>query len=66
MATAPDIDEALLRDALNATGAHTAREVIEEGLRTLIRLKNQRELLKLRGKIRWEGDLDAMRTDIDE
>lgn len=37
--------------------------MIEEALRTLIRVKGQEEIRSLRGKLHWEGDLDAMRTD---
>jgi hypothetical protein len=36
-------------------------EFVEPGLRTLLRLKQQTELRKMRGKYGWEGDLDAMR-----
>jgi Arc/MetJ family transcription regulator len=48
---------------LKATGLKTKREAVEEGLRTLLRLKQQTELRKLRGKYEWVGDLDAMRRD---
>ncbi len=65
MRTNIEIDDVLMRDALAASGARTKREVVEEGLRTLIQIRGQRRLLELRG-IGWEGDLDAMRTDIDE
>lgn len=47
--------------ALKATGLQTKREVVEQGLRTLLRLKQQTELRKLRGKYEWVGDLDRMR-----
>jgi Arc/MetJ family transcription regulator len=57
------IDDKLMRDALRATGLKTKREAVEEGLRTLLRLKSQAEIRRYRGKLRWEGDLDAMRTD---
>ena len=57
------IDDKLMRDALHATGIRTKREVVEEGLRTLVRFSKQAEIRKLRGKFKWEGDLDAMRTD---
>ena len=57
------IDEKLMKDALRLTGAKTKREAVELGLRTLVRLRQQEELRKLRGKLAWEGDLDAMRTD---
>lgn len=49
--------------ALKATGIKTKREVVELGLRTLLRLKQQTDLRKLRGKYEWVGDLDAMRRD---
>jgi len=57
------IDDKLMRDALRATGMKTKREAVEEGLRTLLRLKRQEEIRKFRGKLVWRGDLDAMRTD---
>ena len=55
------IDEKLLRDALRATGLKTKRETVELGLRTLVRLKRQAEIRRLRGKLEWHRDLDAMR-----
>jgi len=57
------IDDRLMRDTLRATGLRTKREAVELGLRTLLRLKRQAEIRKFRGKLHWEGDLDAMRTD---
>jgi Arc/MetJ family transcription regulator len=57
------IDDKLMRDTLRATGLKTKREAVEEGLRTLLRLKRQAEIRKLRGRLNWQGDLDAMRSD---
>ena len=57
------IDDKLMADALKASGARTKREAVELGLRTLLQLNRQSELRKLRGKVQWEGDLDAMRRD---
>uniref|UniRef100_UPI003B5B996C type II toxin-antitoxin system VapB family antitoxin n=1 Tax=Novacetimonas labruscae TaxID=3229898 RepID=UPI003B5B996C len=57
------IDDALMTDALKASGVKTKKEAVELGLRTLIRLKQQRELRTLRGKLDWQGDLNAMRSD---
>lgn len=57
------IDDTLMTDALKAAGVKTKREAVELGLRMLIRLKQQRELRTLRGKLDWQGDLDAMRSD---
>ncbi len=57
------IDDKLMRDTLRATGLKSKREAVEEGLRTLLRLKQQAEIRKLRGKLNWRGDLDAVRRD---
>lgn len=57
------IDDQLMRDTLEATGLQTKREAVEEALRTLLRLSKQAEIRKLRGKLDWHGNLDAMRTD---
>jgi Arc/MetJ family transcription regulator len=57
------IDDKLMRDTLRATGLKTKREAVELGLRTLLRLKRQEDIRRFRGKLDWQGDLDAMRTD---
>lgn len=57
------IDDQLIADTMRATGLRTKREVVELGLKTLLRLRQQSDIRKLRGKIVWEGDLDAMRRD---
>lgn len=57
------IDDALMAEALKATGLKTKREAVELGLRTLLRLRQQAAIRALRGKLAWEGDLEAMRTD---
>jgi Arc/MetJ family transcription regulator len=59
------IDDDLMRAALRATGLKTKREVVELGLRALLQLHRQARVRKYRGKLMWEGDLDAMRTDRD-
>ena len=55
------IDDKLMRDTLRATGINTKREAVEEGLRTLLRLKRQAEIRRLRGKLNWQGDLNGLR-----
>ena len=63
MRTNIEIDDKLMKDALRATGAKTKKEAVELGLRTLLDLRVQEKARELRGKITWEGDLNAMRTD---
>ncbi len=55
------IDDKLMSDALKSTGLTTKREAVEEGLRLLIIRNKQQAIRKLRGKLKWEGDLDEMR-----
>jgi Arc/MetJ family transcription regulator len=61
MRTHIDIDKLLMKQALRATGLKTKRAVVEEGLRLLIKLKKQKEILGLAGKVRWHVDLDKSR-----
>jgi Arc/MetJ family transcription regulator len=57
------IDEKLMKETLRLTGLKTKREAVELGLRTLVRLRKQQAIRRFRGKLPWQGDLDAMRTD---
>ena len=57
------IDDKLMDETLCTTGLKTKREVVELGLRMLLRLHQQEEIRKFRGKLQWDGDLDQMRND---
>ena len=57
------IDDQLMKDTLRVTGLKTKREAVEQGLRTLLRLRQQEEIRRFRGKLPLQGDLDVMRTD---
>ena len=57
------IDDELMKQVLKLTGLKTKREAVEQGLKTLVRLKQQEQIRKYRGKLKWEGDLDDMRRD---
>jgi len=56
-----EIDDELLREALRVSGLKTKRAVVEAGLRMLLRLKRQEDILSLVGKVHWEGSLDESR-----
>ena len=57
------IDDKLMADTLRATGLSTKREVVELGLKTLLKLRQQSRIRKLRGQVMWEGDLGTLRRD---
>ena len=58
------IDDRLMKRAMRASGAATKREAVERGLELMVRMAEQENLIRsARGKLRWEGDLEAMRRD---
>ena len=61
MRTNIEIDDELMAAALRASGLKTKRAVVEEALRLLVQLRCQEGIRRLRGKVRWEGDLEESR-----
>ncbi|HUR41153.1 MAG TPA: type II toxin-antitoxin system VapB family antitoxin [Verrucomicrobiae bacterium] len=57
------IDDKLMKETLRLTGLRTKREAVELGLRTVVRLRKQEGVRRFKGKLKWTGDLAAMRTD---
>jgi len=55
------LDDQLVNRAKRLTGLKTKRAVVDEALRTLVRLKEQERIRSLRGQLHWEGDLDELR-----
>jgi Arc/MetJ family transcription regulator len=56
-----EIADDLLREAMRSCGARTKRAAVEAGLRLLVATHRQLSIRRLRGKVRWEGDLEASR-----
>jgi Arc/MetJ family transcription regulator len=57
------INDRLMDEALKLTGVKSKREVVELGLKTLIQLNQQEQIKAYKGKLKWDGDLESMRTD---
>ena len=57
------IDDALMQQAMQVSGARSKREAVELGLRTLVLLQQQGEMRAFRGQLPWDGDLEAERLD---
>jgi Arc/MetJ family transcription regulator len=57
------IDDELMNEAMTLSQIKTKKAVVETGLKLLIQIKKQERLKSLRGKLNWEGDLNAMRLD---
>ena len=57
------VDDNLMTSALKASGLKTKKDAIEEGLKLLVQVRSQKAIKGFRGKLKWSGNLDEMRTD---
>ena len=61
MRTNIDLNDVLIEQALRLSNAKTKKEVVEQALENFVRMLQRKQLLELRGKVSWDGDLEAMR-----
>jgi len=61
MRTNIDIDDRLMREAMRKSGSRTKRAAVEAGLRLIVATWAQASIRRLRGKVRWEGNLNKSR-----
>jgi len=61
MRTNIDIDDALIAEAMPASGLTTKKAVVEEALRRLVHQKQEEQTLALYGTVDWKGDLEQSR-----
>jgi Arc/MetJ family transcription regulator len=61
MRTNIDIDDKLLKQAMKASNTTTKKAAVEAALRQMVQIHAQGAIRKLRGKVRWDGNLEAMR-----
>ncbi len=52
-----------MESALKSSGFKTKKDAIEAGLKLLVKFKRQAKVKNYRGKLKWIGNLDEMRTD---
>ena len=57
------IDDELMTDVLKLTGIKSKREEVEQALQTLLALKQQEKIKQFKGALKWEGDLEQMRSE---
>jgi Arc/MetJ family transcription regulator len=62
MRTNIEIDDGVLKEVQRLTGARTKREAVDLALRELVARHRRLGLLKLKGKVHWEGDLEVSRS----
>ena len=57
------IDDDLMKSALKLSGLRTKKDAIKAGLQLLVKFNRQTKVRDFRGKLKWVGNLDEMRTD---
>jgi len=57
------IDDDLMNQAMALSQLKTKKAVVESGLKLLVQIKKQEQINSLRGKLKWDSDLDEMRLD---
>ncbi|HTQ26568.1 MAG TPA: type II toxin-antitoxin system VapB family antitoxin [Puia sp.] len=62
MRTNIELDDILLKQAIKLSKLKTKREVVQEALKSYVASLKKRELLNLKGRIKWEGNLKEMRN----
>lgn len=56
-----ELDDRLVRQGLKAYKCKSKRELVHLALTELLKRAKQKEILALRGQVKWEADLDELR-----
>lgn len=57
------IDDGLMRRAARLSNLKSQKAIVEGGLRLLIQIKEQEQIRRWRGRLKWTGNLEKMRAD---
>jgi len=57
-----ELDSELAAKAMKITHKKTYKEVVNYSLQQVIEVEKRKNLLNLKGKVKWEGDIDDMRS----
>ena len=63
MRTNIEISDKKIALVMKILGTTTKKDTVDSAFDEIIRMNQQRGMLEMRGKIQWEGDLDAWRRD---
>jgi Arc/MetJ family transcription regulator len=56
-----ELDEKLVRKAMRLTKHRTKKDLVNHLLRDFVEREEWKELIRLRGKVKWNGNLNRMR-----
>jgi Arc/MetJ family transcription regulator len=57
-----ELDVDLVKMVMEITQIKTIREVVHHSLKEIIKINQRKDILKLKGRVQWEGNLDEMRS----
>lgn len=57
-----ELDTDLIKEAMKITKLKTIKDVVHHALEEIVKMGRRKKLLKLKGKVIWEGDLEQMRS----
>lgn len=57
-----ELDDQLVKEGMRRFGCKSKRALVHLALTELLRDAKRKEILTLRGQVRWEGDLDELRA----
>ena len=57
-----ELDESLISETMRLSGIKTIKGVVEYAMQEYIRREKQLEILKFKGKIDWNGNLEESRA----
>lgn len=63
MRTNIEINNKKIAQVMKILGTTTKKDTVDLAFDEIIRMNKQRGMLEMRGKIQWQGDLDAWRRD---
>ncbi|MBC7190705.1 type II toxin-antitoxin system VapB family antitoxin [Candidatus Aerophobetes bacterium] len=56
-----ELDEDILKEAMELTKIKTKKDVVNLAISELVKKLKRKKILELEGKVQWEGNLDEMR-----
>ena len=56
-----ELDDRLVKEGLKIYKCRSKRELVHLALTELLKAAKRKEILKLRGQVKWEGDLEELR-----
>ena len=62
MRTNIELDDVLVEQALKLSNIKTKKDVIREALKNYVAWMKKKQLLDLKGNVKWEGNLKDMRS----